>query len=74
MLDSRASSAPSYRSHTPVAQEEDALQIVVTVVNGEKASSTHERVLDAPGLPAETRNVYVIFDDKTFSFVKCVIM
>ena len=34
--------------------------IVVTVANGEKASSTHEGFLDVPGLPPAARNAHVI--------------
>ena len=60
ILDSGASSHFLQVDAPLLLKKETANPIVVTVANGEKASSTHEGVLDVPGLPDAARNAHVI--------------
>ena len=60
ILDSGASSH-FLQINAPLLQKRKTKKpIIVTVANGEKASSTHEGFLDVPGLPAAARNAHVI--------------
>ena len=60
ILDSGASSH-FLQGNAPLLQKKKtANPIVVTVANGEKASSTHEGFIDVPGLPTAARNAHVI--------------
>ena len=48
------------RRITATEKKTTANPIVVTVANGEKASSTHEGFIDVLGLPTTARNAHVI--------------
>ena len=60
ILDSGASSHFLQVDAPLLQKKKTANPIVVTVANGEKASSTHEGFIDVPGLPTAARNAHVI--------------
>ena len=60
ILDSGASSHFLQVDAPLLQKRKTANPIIVTVANGEKASSTHEGFLDVPGLPTAARNAHVI--------------
>ena len=60
ILDSGASSHFLQVDAPLLLKRTTANPIVVTLANGEKASSTHEGMLDVPGLPDAARNAHVI--------------
>ena len=60
ILDSGASSYFLEVNAPLLQKKKTANPIVVTVANGEKASSAHEGCIGVPGLPTAARNAHVI--------------
>ena len=60
ILDSGASSHFLQIEAPLTNKKKTANPVVVTVLNGDKVSSTHEGFIDVPGLPEGARNVHVL--------------